>query len=300
MRDSFKARFEVLDDRFRRTGGDDWVECLYTGCRWTEGPAYFPAGRYLVFSDIPNDRILRWDETSNTVGVFRQPARYSNGHTVDRQGRLVSCEQGPRQVTRTEHDGSVTVLTDNWDGKRLNSPNDIVERADGSLWFTDPSYGIDTSYEGYQADSEIGACYVFRLDPASGELRVVADDFDRPNGLAFSADERTLYIVDSRRQHMRIFQVTDDSTLTGGEVFATCDAGNFDGIRLDASGRIWAAAADGLHCFDPDGTLLGKLHIPEVVANFTFGGAKRNHLFICATSSLYAILVNFTAARYPR
>ena len=300
MRDSFRARFEVLDDRFRRTGGDDWVECLYTGCRWTEGPAYFPAGRYLVFSDIPNDRILRWDETTGTVGVFRQPAGYSNGHTVDRQGRLVSCEQGPRQVTRTEHDGSVTVLTDNWDGKRLNSPNDIVERADGSLWFTDPSYGIDTSYEGYQADSEIGACYVFRLDPASGELRVVADDFDRPNGLAFSADERTLYIVDSRRQHMRIFQVTQDSTLTGGEVFATCDAGNFDGIRLDASGRIWAAAGDGLHCFDPDGTLLGKLHIPEVVANFTFGGAKRNHLFICATSSLYAILVNFTAARYPR
>ena len=299
MRDSFKAQFEVLDDRFRRTGGDDWVECLYTGCRWTEGPAYFPAGRYLVFSDIPNDRILRWDETTNTVGVFRQPARYSNGHTVDRQGRLVSCEQGPRQVTRTEHDGSVTVLTDNWDGKRLNSPNDIVERADGSLWFTDPSYGIDTSYEGYQADSEIGACFVYRLDPASGELRVVADDFDRPNGLAFSADERTLYIVDSRRQHMRIFQVTDDSTLAGGEVFATCDAGNFDGIRLDASGRIWAAAADGLHCFDPDGTLLGKLHIPEVVANFTFGGAKRNHLFICATSSLYAILVNFTAAQYP-
>jgi gluconolactonase len=300
MRDSFKARFEVLDDRFRRTGGDDWVECLHTGCRWTEGPAYFPAGRYLVFSDIPNDRILRWDETTNRVGVFRQPAGYSNGHTVDRQGRLVSCEQGPRRVTRTEHDGSVTVLTDNWDGKRLNSPNDIVERADGSLWFTDPSYGIDTSYEGHQADSEIGACHVFRLDPASGELRVVADDFDRPNGLAFSADERTLYIVDSRRQHMRIFQVTDDSTLTGGEVFATCDAGNFDGIRLDASGRIWAAAADGLHCFDPDGTLLGKLHIPEVVANFTFGGAKRNHLFICATSSLYAILVNFTGASYPR
>ena len=300
MRDSFKAQFEVLDDRFRRTGGDDWVECLHTGCRWTEGPAYFPAGRYLVFSDIPNDRILRWDETTNTVGVFRQPAGYSNGHTVDRQGRLVSCEQGPRRVTRTEHDGSVTVLADSWDGKRLNSPNDIVERADGSLWFTDPSYGIDTSYEGYQADSEIGACHVFRLDPASGDLRVVADDFDRPNGLAFSADERTLYIVDSRRQHMRIFQVTDDSTLAGGEVFATCDAGNFDGIRLDASGRIWAAAADGLHCFDPDGTLLGKLHIPEVVANFTFGGAKRNHLFICATSSLYAILVNFTAASYPR
>ena len=299
MRETVEAQFEVLDERFRGYRGDQWLECLYTGCRWTEGPAYFPAGRYLVFSDIPNDRILRWDETTNSVGVFRQPSRYANGHTIDRQGRLVSCEQGPRRVTRTEHDGSVTVLADNWDGKRLNSPNDVVERADGSLWFTDPSYGIDTDYEGFRADSEIGACHVYRLDPASGALAVVADDFDRPNGLAFSADERQLYIVDSRRQHMRVFEVTGD-TLAGGAVFATCDAGNFDGIRLDAHGRIWGAAADGLHCFDPDGTLIGKLHVPEVVANFTFGGAKRNQLFICATTSLYSILVNFNGARYPR
>ena len=300
MREPVKAQFEVLDERFRGCRGDRWLECLYTGCRWTEGPAYFPAGRYLVFSDIPNDRMLRWDETTNAVGVFRQPAGYANGHTVDRQGRLVSCEQGPRRVTRTEPDGSVTVVAGNWDGKRFNSPNDIVERADGSLWFTDPSYGIDSDYEGFRADSEIGACYVFRADPATGAVRKVADGFDRPNGLAFSADERTLYIVDSRRQHMRAFAVTDDSTLTGGEVFATCNAGNFDGIRLDASGRVWAAAHDGLHCFDPDGTLLGKLHVPEVVANFTFGGPKRNRLFICATSSLYSILVNFNGATYPR
>jgi gluconolactonase len=299
MRDPVKARFEVIDERFKGYAGDDWLECLHTGCRWTEGPAYFPAGRYLVFSDIPNDRILRWDETTGAVGVFRQPAGYANGHTVDRRGRLVSCEQGPRRVTRTEHDGSVTVLADNWDGKRLNSPNDIVERADGSLWFTDPSYGIDSDYEGFRADSEIGACYVYRLDPASEALLVVADDFDRPNGLAFSADERRLYIVDSRRQHMRAFGVAGDATLTGGRVFATCDAGNFDGIRLDHRGRIWAAAADGLHCFDPDGTLIGKLHVPEAVANFTFGGAKRNQLFICATTSLYSILVNFNAATYP-
>ena len=208
MRETVKAQFEVLDERFRGYRGDRWLECLHTGCRWTEGPAYFAAGRYLVFSDIPNDRILRWDETTSTVGVFRQPAGYANGHTVDRQGRLVSCEQGPRNVTRTEHDGSVTVLAGNWEGKRLNSPNDIVERADGSLWFTDPSYGIDTDYEGFRADSEIGACYVYRLDPATGALRVVADDFDRPNGLAFSAGERQLYIVDSRRQHMRVFEVT--------------------------------------------------------------------------------------------
>src|SRR5438552_4530764 len=252
MVDTLPVTFEALDDRFTGCSGDRTVERLYTGCRWAEGPVYFAAGRFLVFSDIPNDRILRWDETTGAVGVFRQPAGYANGHTVDRQGRLVSCEQGPRRVTRTEHDGSVTVLAGSWDDKRLNSPNDIVERADGSLWFTDPSYGIDSDYEGFLADSEIGACYVYRLDPASGAMQVVADDFDRPNGLAFSADERTLYIVDSRRQHMRVFQVAGDATLTGGEVFATCDTGNFDGIRLDTAGRIWAAAPDGLHCFDPD------------------------------------------------
>ena len=208
MRDSIKAQFEVLDERFRSYGGDGWLERLHTGCRWTEGPAYFPAGRYLLFSDIPNDRILRWDETTGAVGVFRRPAGYANGHTIDRQGRLVSCEQGDRRITRTEHDGSVTVLADSWDGKRLNSPNDIVERADGSLWFTDPSYGIDSDYEGHRADSEIGACHVYRLDPATGALQVIADDFERPNGLAFSADERQLYISDSRRKHIRVFGVT--------------------------------------------------------------------------------------------
>jgi gluconolactonase len=300
MRDSVKAQFEVLDERFGSYGGDGWMERLHTGCRWTEGPAYFPAGRYLLFSDIPNDRILRWDETTGAVGVFRHPAGYANGHTIDRQGRLVSCEQGDRRITRTEHDGSVTVLADSWDGKRLNSPNDIIERAGGSLWFTDPSYGIDSDYEGHLADSEIGACHVYRLDPATGALQVIADDFERPNGLAFSADERQLYISDSRRKHIRVFGVTGASAVSSGEVFATCDAGTFDGIRLDASGRIWAAAADGLHCFDPDGTLIGKLHVPEVVANFTFGGTKRNHLFICASSSLYSILVNFNGARYLR
>ena len=155
MRDSIKAQFEVLDERFRSCGGDGWMERLHTGCRWTEGPAYFPAGRYLLFSDIPNDRILRWDETTSAVGVFRQPAGYANGHTIDRQGRLVSCEQGGRRITRTEHDGSVTVLADSWDGKRLNSPYDIIERAGGSLWFTDPSYGIDSDYEGHRGEPTV-------------------------------------------------------------------------------------------------------------------------------------------------
>jgi gluconolactonase len=297
----FRTDFEVIDERFRACRGDRWTQRLHTGCRWTEGPAYFPAGRYLVFSDIPNDRIMRWDETTGGVGVFRQPAGYANGHTVDRQGRLVSCEHGNRRVTRTEHDGSITVLADRYRGDRFNSPNDVVERADGSIWFTDPSYGIDSDYEGNQAPSEIGACHVFRIDPGSGEVRVVADDFERPNGLAFSADERTLYITDSAERLIRRFDVTggEHATLSNGELFATCDTGTFDGIRLDTAGRIWAAAGDGPHCFDPDGTLLGKLHIPEVVANLTFGGAKRNVLFMCGTSSLYSIRVNFGGARYP-
>jgi gluconolactonase len=295
-----KTEFEVLDERFGRVDGDSIVEVLYSGCRWAEGPAYFPAGRYLVFSDIPNDRMLRWDETTGAVGVFRSPAGYTNGHTVDRQGRLISCEQGNRRVTRTEHDGSVTVLADRYQGKRFNSPNDVVERADGSVWFTDPSYGIDSDYEGNQADTEIGACHVYRVEPASGEVGVVADDFVRPNGLAFSLDERQLYIVDTRRKHMRRFDVAEDGTLTGGAVFAECDAGSFDGVRLDSVGRVWVAAHDGLHCFDPDGTLIGKLRLPESVSNLTFGGRKRNHLYITATTSLYSLRVNINGAAYPR
>jgi len=300
MSDTVKTHFEILDSRFRGVKGDQWMERLHTGCRWTEGPAYFAAGRYLVFSDIPNDRILRWDETTGAVGTFRHPARYANGNTVDRRGRLVSCEHGGRQVTRTEPDGSTTVLADRFDGMRLNSPNDVVERADGSIWFTDPGYGIDSDYEGHQAKSEIGADQVYRIDPGTAEVRLVADDFNRPNGLAFSQDERQLYITDSEESHIRLFDVADDSTLTGGTVFARCDAGAFDGVRLDDTGRIWAAAHDGIHCFDPDGTLLGKLRVPETVANFTFGGPQRNHLFICATSSLYSLRVNFNGARYPR
>lgn len=297
--DRIKTELEVIDERFRSCQGDEWVERLYTGCRWTEGPAYFPAGRFLLFSDIPNDRVLRFDEITGAVSVFMAPAGYSNGHIVDRQGRLLSCEHGHRRVTRTEHDGTVTVITDNYDGKRLNSPNDLVEHSDGSIWFTDPSYGIDSDYEGHQAESEIGACNVYRVDPQTGETRIVADDFVRPNGLAFSADERQLYIVDTRERHIRRFDVAQDATLSGGAVFATCDAGSFDGLRLDALGRIWAAAHDGVHCFDPDGTLLGKLHLPEIVSNLTFGGPKRNDLFITATSSLYAIRLGVTGARYP-
>jgi gluconolactonase len=302
MADTIPAQFQALDERFRWCNGDFVLERLHAGARKTEGPAYFPAGRYLVWSDIPNDRMLRWDETTGAVGVFRSSSGFANGNTVDRQGRLISCEQGNRRLTRTEHDGTITVLADRYDGKRLNSPNDVVVRADGTIWFTDPSYGIDSDYEGNKGDSEFGgACYVFCLDPATGDLRVVADDFCRPNGLAFSLDEQRLYIVDTRQEpsHIRVFDVTDDGRLTGGKVFAECDNGRFDGIRLDDGGRIWAAAWDGVHCFDADGALIGKLLLPETVANLTFGGPKRNQMFITAGVSVYAVRVTFNGADYP-
>ena len=298
--DKVKADFVALDDRFARVNGDEWIQRLHTGCRWTEGPAYFPAGRYLVFSDIPNDRVLRWDECTGAVGVFREPAGFHNGHTVDRQGRLVSCEQGNRRVTRTEHDGSTTVLAETYRGKRFNSPNDVVESADGAIWFTDPSYGIDSDYEGHQAESEIGACHVYRADPVDGSVTIVADDFSRPNGLAFSLDSSLLYIADTRQDpsHIRVFRVEDGKALSGGEIFATSDAGGFDGIRVDAARRVWAAAHDGLHCFAPDGTRIGKLRIPEVCSNLTFGGPRRNDLFITASSSVYTLRVNFSGPRH--
>jgi gluconolactonase len=295
---SIPAHFEVLDERFTACDGDYVVEQLHTGARKAEGPAYFPAGRYLVWSDIPNDRLLRWDETTGAVGVFRPSSGYANGNTVDRQGRLVTCEQGNRRVTRTEHDGSVTVLADRYRGKRLNSPNDVVVRADGSIWFTDPPYGIATDYEGNRGESEIGASYVYRVDPHTGRVDVVADDFDRPNGLAFDLGGRRLFIADTRAEpsHIRVFDIGDDDRLTSGEIFAECGAGRFDGLRLDDAGRVWAAAWDGVHCFAPDGALIGKLRLPESVSNLTFGGPRRNHLFITASTSLYALRVTVTGA----
>ena len=299
--ETIPARFDVLDERFTVCRGDSRVERLYSGCRWAEGPVYVPAGRCLVWSDIPNDRMLRWDELTGAVGRFREPAGYSNGNTLDREGRLVTCQHGTRQVTRTEHDGSITVLADRYDGKRLNSPNDVVVRSDGSIWFTDPSYGIDSDYEGHRAPSEIGSCNVYRWDPTTQEIRVVADDFVRPNGLAFSLDEMHLYVADTRQNHIRLLAVGGDGSTRDVGIFAECTVGVFDGIRLDDAGRVWAAAGDGVHCFDPDGTLIGKLRLPEAVSNLTFGGLRRNRLFITATTSLYSIrtTVNGAARRDP-
>ncbi|WP_299649320.1 SMP-30/gluconolactonase/LRE family protein [uncultured Tateyamaria sp.] len=292
--------FEVIDPRFEACFvGHARVERLWTGARWSEGPVWFAAGRYLVWSDIPNNRMLRWDETDGSVSTFRQPSNNSNGNTVDRQGRLVSCEHLARRVTRTEHDGTVTVIADSYDRKRLNSPNDVVVKSDGSVWFTDPSYGILMDYEGDRAESEIGACHVYRADPDTGDIRIMADDYLKPNGLAFSPDETQLYIADTGAthapdgpKHIRRHDVGPDGTLSGGEIFATCTEGLFDGFRLDRDGRIWTSAADGVHCYDPDGTLIGKVHIPELVANVCFGGPKLNRLFICGTTSLYSVFLN--------
>jgi gluconolactonase len=287
--------YEVLDDRFSRCIiMSARVEKLFEGCRWAEGPAWFPAHRSLVWSDIPNDRMLRFDEASGNVSVFRSPAGYTNWHTVDRQGRLVSCEHGNRRVTRTEHDGSITVIADRYEGKRLNSPNDVVVKSDGTIWFTDPSYGILSDYEGHKAESEIGRNNVYRVDPDSGTVTIVADDFDAPNGLAFSPDEQRLYVTDTKAQprHLRMFNVNDDNSLSGGDVVATTAGGGFDGFRFDEAGRIWMSAGDGVHCLDTqDHAVIGKVLVPELVANVVFGGAKRNRLFICGTTSLYSIML---------
>lgn len=297
--------FEVFDRRFAKLFVPTArLETLYAGCRWAEGPAYFPAARSLVWSDIPNDRMLRYDECTGTVGVFRQPAGHSNGNTVDRAGRLVTCEHGGRRVSRTEFDGRIVTLADSYDGKRLNSPNDVVVKSDGTVWFTDPTYGIDTDYEGHRSEREQSGSHVFRFDPRDASLAIVADDFVQPNGIAFSLDERQVYIVDTGAthveggpRHIRRFDVADDGRLSGGEVFAVSTSGLFDGLRLDDAGRIWTSAADGVHCYDPDGTLIGKIRVPEVVANLCFGGAKRNYLYICGTTSLYAIRLPVNGAK---
>ncbi len=297
--------FETFDERFSGCyAGHVRVERLWTGARWSEGPAWFAAGRYLVFSDIPNNRMMRFDETDGSVSVFRQPANNCNGNTVDNEGRLVTCEHQARRVTRTEWDGSVTVVADRWHGKRFNSPNDVVVKSDGSIWFTDPSYGILSDYEGDQADSEIGACHVYRADPSTGGVEIVADDFDKPNGIAFSPDERYLFVADTGNshrkdgpKHIRRLEVrADGKSLGKSAVFADCSAGHFDGFRFDRSGRLWSSAGDGVHCFTADGTLIGKIRIPELVGNLTFGGPKLNRMFICGTTSLYSVYLTTRGA----
>ena len=297
---------EIVDPRFGDYRiGNAGVERLWTGARWTEGPVYFGDLRCLLFSDIPNDRILRWDEATGEVSVFRSPAHNANGNTRDRTGRLVTCEHGSRRVTRTEHDGRITVLMDNYQGKRLNAPNDVVVSSDGAVWFTDPGYGILYDYEGGKAEFELPT-NVYRIDPQTGAATVVAGDFERPNGLCFSPDEKQLYIVDTGGPgHIRVFDVVDGQRLANDRVFVKFTWGGSDGIRVDEAGNLWAAATwggegfDGVHCYAPDGTLLGRIHLPEACSNLCFGGLRKNRLFMTASRSLYAVYVNTRGVQWP-
>ncbi|WP_102108929.1 SMP-30/gluconolactonase/LRE family protein [Oceaniglobus roseus] len=276
---------------------------LATGFDWTEGPVWFGDADCLLFSDIPNDRILRWNEATG-ISTYRQPSNFSNGHTRDREGRLVSCEHGTRRVTRTEHDGTITVIADSYQGRRLNSPNDVVVKSDGTIWFTDPHYGIGTSYEGHRAEQEL-PCHLYRVDPATGAMDAVVTDANCPNGLAFSPDESRLYMADTGRmfmgdpQHIRAFDVGAGNSLSGGEVFHVVDQGASDGFRLDTEGNIWTSAGDGVHCIAPDGHLMGKILVPEIVSNVCFGGRDKHRLFITATTSLYAISLNRQGIQRP-
>ncbi len=284
--------------------GTAHLDRLHTGCRWAEGPVWFDDQHCLIWSDIPNERMLRWT-ADGQVGVYRSPSRFSNGNTRDREGRLITCEHGSRSVTRTEPDGSITTLASHGAGARLNSPNDAVVSPDGAVWFSDPSYGILSDYEGFRAPEEQPGRFVWRIDPATGAVDKVADGFNQPNGLAFSPDFRRLYIADSGAshdqslpRHLRAFDV-DGARLTGGAPLCTIDVGIPDGLRVDSAGRIWCSAGDGVHCFAPDGRLLGKILVPEVVANLCFGGPRRNRLFITATTSLYAVYTTATGTQLP-
>jgi gluconolactonase len=303
---------EIVDPRFAKYKVQNAaVERLYTGTRWAEGPVWFGDGRYLLFSDIPNNRMLRWLEETGEISVFRIPSNYSNGNSRDRQGRLLTCEHDARRLTRTEHDGTITVLADHFQGKPFNAPNDLAVHSDGAIWFTDPGYGIMSNYEGHKATFELPA-NIYRLDPNTREATVVASDLDKPNGICFSPDEKKLYIVDTGEpkhsgdpRPIRLYDVEDGKRLKGGRMFVNMAPGSSDGIRCDVDGNVWSAAGwgpegfNGVHVFAPDGVLMGRIHLPETCANLCFGGAKKNRLFMAASQSLYAVYVGTEGAQVP-
>ncbi|MBS0337331.1 MAG: SMP-30/gluconolactonase/LRE family protein [Proteobacteria bacterium] len=280
------------------------VERIATGCRWAEGPVWLGDSRSLVWSDIPNNRMLRWDEETGAVSVFRKPSNHANGHTRDRQGRIVSCEHGGRRVTRTEYDGTLTVIADSYKGKRLNSPNDVVVKSDGSIWFTDPTFGILGWYEGGKADPEL-PMNVYRVDP-SGEIEVAAEGINQPNGLAFSPDESLLYIVESRAVPRKIlaYDVKGGKKLANRRVLIDAGPGTPDGFRVDMDGNLWCGwgmgqdGLDGVHVFNPEGQRIGRIDLPERCANLCFGGLHRNRLFMAASTSVYALYVNTRGVGY--
>lgn len=280
------------------------LDVLYDGCRWAEGPVWFGDGNFLVWSDIPNNRMLRWVPELG-VTSFRMPSNYINGNTRDRQGRLISCSHGARAVLRTEWDGTVTTLVDSFEGRRLNSPNDVVVKSDGTIWFTDPPYGILSDYEGYKAEPEQAGCFVYRFDPSDGSLRVVADDLAKPNGLAFSPDERHLYISDTGQSHdpdwpaqIRIYDV-DGAGLSKSRVFTIVDSGLPDGFRLDTSGNVWTSAGLGVNVYNPSGALLGRIRTGAKTSNVVFGGPRRNRLFITCNQYVMATYVAATGLQVP-
>ncbi len=297
---------EILDPRMEDLLlPDSRLERHCTGAIWSEGPVYFAEGDYVLWSDIPNNRMLKWSAAEGMT-VCREPSNFTNGHTRDREGRLVSCEHGGRRISRTEADGTVVCVVERYQGKKLNSPNDVVVKSDGTIWFTDPPYGIMSNEEGYQAESEIGASYVYRFDPDSNELSVVADDFDKPNGLAFSPDESLLYISDTGASHdpegphhIRAFDVVEGESLTNGRVFAVVDPGLADGFRLDTHGNLYTSSEDSIQVYTAGGERIGKILVPEKIANCTFGGPEKNRLFIAASSSLYSITLNTRGVQQP-
>ena len=299
--EEIREGFEVYGERFQKMIPEGAkLEKHFTGMEWAEGPVYFAEGDYLLWSDIPNDRMMKWSDPEG-ASVFRQPAGYTNGHYRDREGRLVSCEHGNRRISRTETDGTVVTLVDSYEGKRLNSPNDLVVKSDGTIWFTDPPYGILSDREGHKAKSELGANYVFRFEPATNALEIVGDDFDRPNGLCFSPDEHILYITDTGEPgHIRAFDVVDGTRLTNSRVFAVVRPGNADGLRVDTEGNIFTSAWDGIQVYSPQSQLLGKILIREErTANCCFGGPDKNRLYITADKSLYSIVLNVRGAQTP-
>jgi gluconolactonase len=300
---SIAGNLVVVHERFRAMVPDGGkVEVLFDGCTFSEGPVWFADLNCLLWSDIPNDRLMRWTPDGH-VDLFRSPSHFANGNTRDREGRLVTCEHGSRRVTRTELDGAITVIADRYEGRRFNSPNDVVVKSDGSIWFTDPGYGLHQS--GKDAKSEQAGEFVYRVDLHDGRVAIVVDDFIKPNGLCFSPDEKTLYIIDSAvsegpgfPSHIRSFAVQDDGTLKGGHVFATT-VGIPDGLRVDTAGNVWSSAGDGINCYTPSGLLLGRIGLPQPVTNLTFGGPLRNRLFITAGTALYALPVNAVGAQRP-
>ena len=293
--------FDLIDPRFGAyVLSNAPVKKLATGFDWAEGPVWFGDAGCLLFSDIPNNRIMRW--TPEGLTTFRQPSNFANGHIRDRQGRLISCEHGLRRVTRTEWDGTITVLADSHQGKRLNSPNDVIVSSDDAIWFTDPHYGIGTDYEGFRAEQE-QPCHVYRIDPG-GKIEAIITDMACPNGLTFSPNEKRLYVADTGRmftsdpQHIRVFDMVDGRP-KGGRVFHAVAPGCADGIRVDADGNLWTSAGDGVHCLSPDGDLLGKIIVPETVSNICFGGRAKHQLFITATTSLYSVILNRRGVQWP-